>query len=95
MSCGLSKDSLFVLNILYSKRCVHSSRGFHCDKLKHIMMKKTSTKFKDIMKELINEGYVSKLSKKEDKYFISDMKKAMFALGEHDFNVTKGKERIL
>lgn len=95
MSCGLSKDALSVLYILYSKRCIRSDRGYHCDKLKHVIIKKTTTDFKSIMKELINQGYAAKLSKKEDKYYIPDIKKAILALSSHEFDVTKGKVRKL
>jgi hypothetical protein len=95
MSCGLSDDALFVLNILYSHRCIKSSSGYHCKKLENILLKKISSKFDDIIKELKNCGYITTIKKSELKYYISSMEKTSYALRSHDFSFTLFRERKL
>jgi chloramphenicol O-acetyltransferase len=95
MPCGLSEDALFVLNILYSNRCLASNRGFHSKKLKGLYTKKFSYKFEKTIKHLLNEGYITEIKKKESKYYISNIPKTSFALGSHGYSVTKGKIRPL
>lgn len=95
MSCGLSLDELFILNILYSSRCLKTSAGYHCKKLENIYVKKYSTKFDKIMKKLQNKGYITSIKKKDLKYYISDIKAAIIALDAHEYSVTKGKVKPL
>lgn len=94
MSCGLSKDALYILNILYQKRCFAKNRGYNSNKLSHICDKKLYSDFKNAIKELKN-GYITPIPKKDLKYYISNMKKAIFALDSHNYNVTKGRNRPL
>jgi hypothetical protein len=42
---------------------------------------------------LKNQGYITSIKKKDEKFYISDFKKAVRALSAHDYNVTTGKER--
>lgn len=95
MSCGLSDDALYVLNILYTSRCFKSDSGYHSKKLEKIISKKTPLKFEDIIKELQRDGYITQIRKKEIKFYISDMSRAIVALNLHSYSVTKGKTRKL
>ena len=95
MTCGLSLDELFILNILYKNRCLKTSAGYHCKKLEHLYIKKYQSKFDKVMKKLQTKGYITSIKKKEPKYYISDLKSAIFALDAHDYSVTKGKIRPL
>lgn len=95
MSCGLSFDALLVLNILYSNRCFRDDRGYNSKKLERILTNKVSSNYEDVIKELLGHGYITKIRKKDLKYFISDMPKAIYALDSHEFSVTKGKIRKL
>lgn len=95
MPTDLSEDALFTLNILYSNRCFRDNRGYNEKKLKKILSKKRSRKYEDIVKELLNQGYITQINKKDIKYYISDIKKAIYALDSNGFPVTKGKMRKL
>lgn len=94
MSCGLSEDELFILNLLYRNRCLAKDRGFHSKKLEHLYIKKFSSNFERAIKNLL-KGYIAPIKKKELKYYISDIKKMSFALGSHGYSVTKGRIRPL
>ena len=95
MSCGLSDDELFILNVLYKSRNLASNRGYHCKKLENLYFKKFSLKFDKAIKNLLNKGYIAQIRKKDIKYYISDLKAMNFALGSHGYLVTKGKMRPL
>jgi len=45
--------------------------------------------------ELLNERYITPINKKELKYYISDMPKAIHALNSHEYSVTQGRKRKL
>lgn len=94
MSCGLSDDELFILNLLYTNRCLAKDRGFHSKKLEHLYIKKFSSNFKRAIKNLL-KGYITPIKKQELKYYISDIKMMSFALDKHGYSVTKGRERPL
>ena len=94
MSCELPEECLKILEILHKHRNFTSSSGYHSEKLKKIYTKKFSGRgyipFKDAIKQLLNEGYITIISKKEDKYFISNSKKAAFALLSHGSITSEG-----
>ena len=87
MSCGLSEEMLFIPNLLYKSRCFRPDSGYHSEKLGKIYGKKFpargNLKLKDAIQHLQNEGYITTIKKKKVKYYISDMKRAIFALQEH------------
>lgn len=92
MSCGLEPPHLFILNVLKSNRCISKSRGFNENKLKGLFIEKFDTqeyKFKRIIQRLLNEGYITKLDKKDTKYYISGLKIAFFALDHHGYKVPR------
>lgn len=95
MSCDLSDDDLFILNILYVNRCFSSSSEYNSKLLKKRFDKRGIGVFDETIKILLNEGYIATVPKKDEKYYISDRKKAIFALKSHGFNVTTGKIRRL
>jgi len=91
MTCGLPQEVFFILNILYTNRCFKSSAGYHSEKLlKLFRAKKFSSNFKDIIKILLNSGYISTIKKAEVKYYIIDQGKVARLLGQHGYNVTTG-----
>src|SRR3972149_155571 len=91
ISCGLLDDELFILNVLYKNRCLARNRSFHSKKLEDLYIKKFSSNFDKSIKNLLNQGYIAPVKKKELKYYISDMKITSFALDRHGYSVTKGR----
>ncbi|WP_301662876.1 hypothetical protein [Methanoculleus frigidifontis] len=47
--------------------------------------------FDDALKVLMNDGYIAQIRKKKVKYYIADMKVAIFALKNHGYNVVDGR----
>ena len=94
MSCELPEETLFILKILYKGRNLSSNRGYHSEKLNKLYQKKYPRRghlsFKDAIQKLLNEGYVTKIRKKEDKYYISDINKANQALSSHGYISNNG-----
>jgi len=111
MPCGLSDDELFILHNLYSSRCVSSSRSKNLKLLEGIYKHRTNDlkrkmqeheieerEIEDldrIIHNLVMTGYIAPIKKKDPKYYISDLGKAMHALCEHRYKVTQGRERSL
>lgn len=95
MTCNLSEDALFLLNLLYTKRCLARDAGYNSEKLSKIYAKKFSSDFEDTIRELLNKGYITQIRKKDIKYYISDIKLTSVALGSHGYSVTKGRVRPL
>jgi hypothetical protein len=95
MTCGLSDDELFILNILYKNRCLAGNRSFHSKKLEDLYIKKFSSNFEKSIKNLLNHGYIAPIKKQDLKYYISDIKITSFALDRHGYSVTKGRVRPL
>ncbi|QSZ67000.1 hypothetical protein RJ40_05570 [Methanofollis aquaemaris] len=94
MSSELTEETLFILNLLYKRRSVRSDRGYHSEMLKKLYLKKFPGRdhlsFKKALKILLNEGYITKIAKKEDKYYISNISKAVSALENHGYSASKG-----
>ena len=91
MTCGLPQEIFFLLNILYTNRCFKSSAGYHSEKLhKLFRAKKFSSNYKDIIKTLHYDGYISTIKKVEVKYYIIDKGKVARLLGQHGYEVTTG-----
>ena len=95
MTCGLGDEELFILNLLYKNRCLRSNRGYSSKKLADLFKKKFNKKIDDAIKRLKNEQYIGTIKKTPEKYYIGNIPKALHALGQHDFSVTKGRERPL
>jgi|GEM_PF-543265 hypothetical protein len=95
MVCGLSDEELFILNLLYSRRCFKSSSGFHSDKLTRLFRRKFNTNDSFYVKLLRNEGYLAAIGKSPVKYYIANMRETAKVLGRHGYNVTKGRLRPL
>jgi hypothetical protein len=94
MSCSLPREALFILNLLYKRRCVNIDKGYHSE----LLCKQHSNKFptreypscKEAIKILLNEGYITKIRKKKDKYYISDMNRAIQTLISHRYITLDG-----
>jgi len=95
MSCGLSDDQLFILNILYTQKCLAKNRSYHLNKLKGQYCKKYSSNFKKAIQKLLNDGYITPIRKTDIKYYISNIPAMSYALSSHGYSVTKGKKRPL
>lgn len=95
MTCGLSDEELFILDLLYSNRNLRSNRGYHSDKLNKLFQKRFGEDTEYALRRLINAGYISKIGKSPPKYFIDNIPKAFFALGQHGYSVTPGRIRRL
>jgi hypothetical protein len=95
MTCGLTEEELFVLYLLYSNRNLRSNRGYHSDKLNKLYQRKFGKDAEDTLKFLVNEGYLSRIGKSPPKYYINDIPRAFFALGQHGYSVTQGRIKRL
>lgn len=93
--CGLSEDELYILNILYSKRCLSPDHEMNSKLLEKKFNKRGIGDFDKSIKKLLNLGYITIVPKKDPKYYISGRKEAIFALNSHGYNTTRGKERPL
>lgn len=95
MTCGLNDEDLFVLNLLYSNRCLRSDRGYHSAKLARLFRVKFEEDVEDTVKRLVNKGYLSPIGKSPPKYYIADKPLTFFALGQHGYSVTPGRIKSL
>jgi len=99
MSCDLPDEALFILNVLYKGRHFRTDAGYHSEKLYKIYIKKFTGRsclpIEDTLQILMNDGYVAQIRKKKVKYYIADMKSAVFALKSHGYNVVDGRYRKL
>ena len=64
-------------------------KGYHSQKLNKLYGKKYPGRvylpLKDAIRKLQNEGYITAIKKKEEKYYISNIPMAVLALEEHGF----------
>jgi len=95
MSCGLDEKELFILNLLFTNRCLRVDRGYHSKKLEKLFRGKFKAEPKKAIKKLRNEGYIAPVGKSPEKYYICDIPKTFATLGQHDFTVPKGRERLM
>ncbi|MFZ3383923.1 MAG: hypothetical protein WA144_08360 [Candidatus Methanoperedens sp.] len=95
MTCGLSENELFILNMLYTHRNFNPSAGLNSKLMRRIYIQKYSDDFEDVIKNVINKGYVGPIKKKDMKYYISNKPKAIFALHSHGYPVILGRVRPL
>ncbi len=91
----MTDEELFILNLLYQRRCLRRNRGFHSDKLDNLFRKKFDKKSDDAVKELRNNGYLGAVGKSPEKYYIADLGRTMSVLSDHGYNVIQGRERAL
>lgn len=63
--------------------------------MRKIYVQKFSDDFEDVIRNLVNAGYLGPIKKKDMKYYISDIPKAIFALKSHDYPVILGRTRPL
>lgn len=93
MPCNLPPEALFILSVLYKRRCFRTDAGYHSDKLKKIFLKKypsRSSKFFDTtIKVLLNDGYMGQIRKKKIKYYLN-YDRSVFALKSHGYDVVTG-----
>mgnify|MGYP001159360423 CR=1 FL=1 len=99
MSCGLSEECLFILNVFYKGRNFKIDAGYHSKKLKKIFIKRfgqrTTVSFENAIHLLIINGYITEIKKKEIKYYISNRKLSIIALDAHGYSVVGGRLRRL
>lgn len=95
MTCNLSEGALFILNILYTGKCLSRKRGYNSEKLSSIFPKKfPSSDFEETIREILGL-YITQIPKGDIKYYISDIPKTIVALDKHGYTVTKGRVRPL
>ena len=54
-------------------------------------MGRSSLAIEDTLRILMDDGYVAQVRKKKVKYYVSDIKIAIFALKSHGYNVVDGR----
>jgi hypothetical protein len=85
MACGLAEEELEILNILRMNYSFSRNKSFdlrHIAKAYRDRFKKNSA---DIADQLRKNGYITLLSKRDGKYYISNLEAAFYALGEHGY----------
>ena len=96
MPSDLSEPDIFILNILCSGRCLSSSHSKNSEQIRNYYAKKEFDKdYDDAIRTLLNEGYITKVRKNDDKYYISDIPKTFKILSIHGIEVSKGKKRTI
>jgi len=96
MVCPLSEEETFVLKILVKNRCFGRDRGYHSEKLRNRYLRKFPKrrghmKFDRCLQNLMNKGYISRVGKSPEKYYVADEAKALIDLGECGVSVPKGR----
>jgi hypothetical protein len=95
MTCGLSEGALFILNILYTHKCLARNRSYNSEKLSSIFPKKfPSSDFEETIREILGL-YITQIPKGDIKYYISDIRLTSVALRSHNYPVIKGRVRPL
>ncbi len=91
MTCGLGGAELFILNALYGDQCVNKNRSFNLGVIAKQFRDKFGESPEDVAKELQKKGYITAVPKKDVKYYISDMHRAVDAINLHGGNATEGR----
>ena len=90
----LTEETLFILKLLYKRRSVSSDKGYHSELLRKLYSNKFSDReclsFKKSIKMLLNEGYIAKIPKGKEKYYISDINRAIQTLVNHGYITPDG-----
>jgi len=72
------------------------NKGYHSKKLAKLFRKRYNNEDpNDIIGSLRSGGYLGEAGKSPPKYYIADKTITFFALGQHNFPVTTGRERPL
>ena len=95
MTCGLEPEELHILNVLYGHRCVSEKHSYNLKQISNAFFRKYGKDPNDVADGLAGKGYIALWKKKDKKYYISNIPKAMHALGEHNYNVIQGRYRRL
>ncbi len=91
MACGLKKEELFILNVLYQHRCVNRNRSKNLGEIANAFRAKFNKDPEDVAKDLISKEYIAPIRKKDIKYYISRMDITCNALNQHGYNATEGR----
>lgn len=91
MTCGLNKRELFILNALYGDQCIAPNRSFNLGVIAKQFRDKFGENPEDVAKGLKNKGYLTSIPKKDIKYYISNLSKAVSAINQHGGNATEGR----
>lgn len=97
MSCGLSEDEIYILNILYFKHCFSSGHEMNSKLIKKRYDRKGYVNFDGAIRTLLKRGYIVTVPKKDPKYYIPRQfrKEVIFALSSHGYDTTLGIVRPL
>jgi hypothetical protein len=91
MTCELGEEELYILNVLYQKRCYTDRSSYNLGQIAKAFNKKFGKDPVDTAKNLVNLGYVAEKRKKDIKYYISNMEATCFALNQHGYKATEGR----
>lgn len=94
MPCELTEEALFIVKLLYKRRSVSSDKGYNSELLRKLYNNKFPSReyspFKKSIKVLLNEGYIAKIPKSKEKYYISDINRAIQTLVNHGYITPDG-----
>ena len=91
----IGEEELFILNLLYHKRCLNTDRGFHEEKLTRLYRMKFGHGPDESVRKLLKTGFIARIGKSPCKYYISDMVETARFLAGAGYSVTKGREHRL
>jgi hypothetical protein len=85
MTCGLVIEELEILNILRVHFSFSRNKSFNLNHISKAYMTRFKKNPVDIADQLRKKGYITLLSKREGKYYISDLEATFHALSEHEY----------
>jgi len=85
MACGFVIEELEILNILRTHFSFSRNKSFDLNHIAKAYLDRFKKNPVDIADQLRKKGYITLLSKKDGKYYISNLEATFYALGEHEY----------
>lgn len=85
MACGLVEEELEILNILRVNCNYSRNKSFDLRHIAKAYRDRFKTNSADIADQLRKKGYITLLSKRDGKYYVSNLEGTFYALGEHGY----------
>jgi hypothetical protein len=95
LSCGLEDYELDILDTLFSRHCFNSNSSFNLKRNYKGYQRRFKKDVVEVAKELSNKGYITRKTKSDPKYYISNREKTREALLLHNHSVVLGRIRPL
>lgn len=93
MVCSLSDAELFLLNVMRIGRNFNDKASYNPKQIASQFRDKYGEDPNYVAQRLVSKDYLTPKRKKDVKYWISNLPKTYYALGQHGFNVGNINER--